>query len=152
MKLRFAPVLAVSVLALATAPTAADPKEDAVRAEMTRFQGAWKLRYASFGGQTLPKEQAEKFRLVIEGNRMIMKGGPKDVVSTFAIDPRQNPPAIDIIPPVADAKNLLGIYAFDGEILRVCGSEDGRPMKFAAPPKSNITLFVFERTKQSPAE
>lgn len=144
MKLRV-PIVVAAGLALA----AASAREDAVKAELEKLQGAWQLVSAETDGKKADPEKLKKVRVVIKGNKHTVYIEDKIVSKQvpFTIDPTKKPKTVDDQLP--DGKEIHGIYELDGAILKSCvaGIGKDRPREFAAKPGTGHTLRVFRRVK-----
>ena len=125
------------------------PSDDAVKAELEKFQGTWQLVSAETDGKKAPEEQVKKIRVVIKGNKPSVFFGDDAVAKeiSFVLDPTKKPKTTtDSLP---DGKEILGIYELEGDTLRSCvaGVGKDRPTEFASQPGSGHTLRVFKRVK-----
>lgn len=125
------------------------PSEEAVKAELEKFQGTWQLVSAEREGVQTPEEQVKKTRVVIKGNKHSVYFGDDAVVKEipFVLDPTKKPKTTtDTLP---DGKEIHGIYELDGDTLRSCVAAPGkdRPTDFSAKPGSGHTLRIFKRLK-----
>ncbi len=68
------------------------------------------------------------------------------VAKTYAADPKQNPPAIDIN---GGGQSWKGIYKVEGDTLTLCLSSGGRdrPKTFESSADHPTTVWVFQRVK-----
>ena len=137
-------------LAACLSLAAADPKGD-----MERLQGHWVMVSLEIDGETVPDEQVESGRLVVEGNRYRPTIGGNAYPETFTLDPAQTPKAIDFTYTDGPRKGetVRGIYTLEGDRYMMCRSlraEDERPREFATGAESGRVLVVWKR--DSPAE
>ena len=74
-----------------------------------------------------------------------------EVETTFTIDPSKEPKTIDVrVKKGADAgKIMLGIYAIDGDSLKMCMNQPNleRPKEFATKAEARIGLIIMKRGK-----
>lgn len=148
--------LAVNMLLAAdsnTKPAAAD----AGATDLTRMQGKWSSASVVRNGERLPDEAAQAlFRIVKDDQFTIYRYNKPVSKGTLKIDATKRPRTIDVtsanLP--AGVKAVYGIYEFDGERLKVCMAPAGRsrPTRFEAPADSDLTLTVWERVKDAPAQ
>jgi hypothetical protein len=116
------PVL-LAVVALAGAAN----DEDANKKDMEKMQGDWAAVSMVRDGMPFPKDDAQSFFRTVKGD-------------------------IDVLPEGTDdtAKSVLGIYEFDGDVLKVCFAAAGkeRPTAFESKEGSGHALTVWEREKK----
>ncbi len=145
---------ALAVFLVPTARSAADDKEEPVKAEMKKLAGEW---YRSHGLSNGFKTTVQGFSLVMffEGDRV--KDGrifkPEDVKSldtwTVAVDPAKSPKTINLTMTKDGKKQTrLGIYELKDNDLKVSWAMDGkdRPAKF--DDKTNPIDFYFRLEKK----
>jgi uncharacterized protein (TIGR03067 family) len=141
-----------SLLAMALAAgvlVAADgPGDDAAKAEAKNLLGAWVVVSCETDGETVPERilRGEVVRFIIGADTITVK--VEDQVKEedrYTLDPRAKPAAIDLTDKAG--RKALGIYALEGERLRICWTERGkaRPTAFATRPGSGFDLFVLKR-------
>lgn len=140
---------AVLILAL----TVAAPGKKDADAKEASIVGAWAGEKAVAGGQEKPvPEGGITFTFTADG-KLTVKEGPREKPDTgsYKLDPKKDPPEIDIIPP-EDKKDppLLGIYKLDGDTLTLCFShgKGGRPTKFESPEGSDTIVMTLKRVKK----
>jgi uncharacterized protein (TIGR03067 family) len=130
--------------------TRADDKD--AEKELKKFHGTWTFVFVETGGKELPADQFKDMTVVFEGDKHTVKKGDEVVhVATQKLDPSKSPKAIDVT--AADGPNkgmvMLGIYEFDGDILKVCFDPEGknRPTEFKTGAGQQ-TLVVHKRLKK----
>jgi uncharacterized protein (TIGR03067 family) len=137
-------LLALAVLAAGAAPAAAQP--EAAKKDLDRMQGTWVLIGGRINGRDVTPNEAQiaDIVVVIKGDEMraIFKGKPSDSVSRMKLDPSKSPAQVDtedIEGPGKGTKNY-GIYAVDGEILKLCirDKANGRPPAFDSKEEGNF--------------
>lgn len=148
MKLQVLLVLGVGLLMAAD-----DPKDDAVKKEMAKFQGTWKFISMEVKGQKKPNKDFTKYTVVLKGDQWTVAEGNKIAAKvTFKVDPTKQPKTIDLID-VEKKRLIRGIYSMEGNLLTVCdrGSEEGeRPTAFTTQRDSagsGFVRFVLKRAK-----
>ena len=143
-------VLFVVVAGLLVA--ADQPKEEAVKKELDRFKGTWKIVSLEMNGQKTPAEGFEKARLILKGDQFKMTMGEESFRGTFQVDPTQKPKTIEVTFTEGPdkGKTCQGIYELKGDTYKVCIGMPGneRPKEFATKKDSGHVLEVFERVKQ----
>jgi uncharacterized protein (TIGR03067 family) len=93
----------------------------------------------------------ETFRLTFSADgrfRLKQKKGPdSEFDGTYKLDTNKSPKQVDLI---VQGKSFLGIYAIDGENLKLCLGEieKARPSEFAAPKGTLTLLMVLKRGKE----
>jgi uncharacterized protein (TIGR03067 family) len=145
---------ALAVFLVPTALSAADDKEDPVKAEMKKLAGEW---YRSHSLSDGVKVTVQGFSLVMffQDDR-VKEGrifGPEDVKSldtwTVSVDPAKSPKTIDLTMTNDGKKqSRLGIYELKDNDLKVSWAKDGkdRPTKF--DDKTTLIEFYFRLEKK----
>jgi uncharacterized protein (TIGR03067 family) len=125
-----------------------DPKAEAIRAELKRFEGTWKFESMVFDGKPVPEDGLKDSRMTIEGDRFTTKGN-ESAKGTFTVDPTVRPKTIDIAIKTKDGGSvkILGLYTLEGDTYTICSGYPGkpRPTEFAAG--SGRGLQVMKREK-----
>jgi uncharacterized protein (TIGR03067 family) len=147
MRLHLLVAVAAGLLLAADAPQQGDAHKDA-----EKLQGTWKVVSMEKDGKQAPDEVIrEQKPWVIKGDKIITDEKAKDGTSTYKLDPSKKPKAIDISHPESDVKSTPGIYALEGDTLKLCLSypaNKDRPTEFAAKKGSKVLLIVFKREKR----
>ena len=132
--------------------TLADDKPD-LEKEVRRFQGTWTFESSQTGGNALPASELKGFILTFEGDKHTVKKGDQVIqVGTQKLDPSKSPKTIDVT--LTEGLNkgtvMLGIYAIDGDTLKVCFDPQGkkRPTAFKSAPGSENFVNVHKRVKK----
>ena len=152
-------VYAMMVLSCGLAfASAADPsKSDDGKKDLERFQGTWAGIHVQHEGETGTIAGTESpYRFVFKGDKVTILADVEGAspMGTFKLDATKKPKAIDLIfsPAGSDGKNqrILGIYAFEGEALKLCYGPDGveRPTRFEAKAGSKRIAITFQRIKE----
>ena len=137
------------ILGTALAPAFAQPAEEAQR----KLQGSWTATQAERDGK--PADDVVGHRLSFTGNRFQIqsKDGKPLYAGSVRVDPRARPAAIDFAHTegALQGKAWKGIYALDGDTLRVCDNapnlDKDRPAAFEARSGSGHVLVTFKRAK-----
>jgi uncharacterized protein (TIGR03067 family) len=132
----------LAVLALVPLPTGAKQKDAPKESEL---EGKWIVVSFVEGGMELKNVAGTK--VVIEGDRLKQDGNPEKL--KFRLDPTTKPKQIDIT--AEDSKEILkGIYAIEGESLKICYdmAGKGRPAEFASKAGTRISLRTLKRDKK----
>jgi uncharacterized protein (TIGR03067 family) len=149
MKMLLVETLAVTLLA-----AVAVAQEEATKTDMLKIQGTWRLLSREKDGKADAAEAIKDIVMINKGDKFSFKGsasGAGAMTGTFTLDATKKPKTMDRIP--ADGprkgKTLPGIYALDGDTLKICVSLTGaeRPSEFATRPNSGVLLSVFKREK-----
>jgi uncharacterized protein (TIGR03067 family) len=79
----------------------------------------------------------------------ISRYGYQQIYRAHLLDPAATPKTIDSSPAADPSKPILGIYEFDGETLKICNAQPGkpRPADFEAKAGSGYTLTVWQPEK-----
>lgn len=121
-----------------------------VRDEMRAFQGTWRQTYCEADGVANPPDECgSEPSVTFAGDTFVVSRADGTVVikGTFAIDPTQEPKAIDYTDTFgADAgKTFPAIYTMEGDELVFCAADEGmdRPKVFRT--RIGDTLRVHRR-------
>lgn len=138
--------------ALLTALALAAPGGDeVVRKDLARLQGTWQTVSVTVNGEALDKDTFKKDKMIIEERTFVLLSGDKSTGGKLTLDPTKSPKTIDTETLAGEGKGSksVGIYAFDGDTLRVCytTAPNPRPTDFNAPKGSKRALVVYRRAK-----
>jgi uncharacterized protein (TIGR03067 family) len=119
----------------------------------TRLQGSWTATKAERDGKAA--EDVVGHRLSFTGNRfqIVAKDGKPLYTGTVRLEPGAKPAAIDFdhTEGTLKSKAWKGIYALDGDTLRICDNapnlDASRPVAFEAKSGSGYVFVTFERAK-----
>ena len=143
--------LSVLMVGLLLAPVAG--QEGGAKKEQEKFQGTWRLvKFESAEGPALPEEVIAKARFTFKGDRLTITQDGKEVdEATFKTDPTKVPKAIDITAGRGATKGKIseGIYAFEGDTLKICSPAPGqkRPTEFKSDRASRTAVLFLRREK-----
>ena len=145
--------LQVSLTLLALALLAADAaKDDAVKKELAKLQGTWKITAGESEGTSMPEAFLEGGRWSLKDNTYSFELGDQSEQGKFKLDPSKMPATIDLEITAGNdkGKTQVGIYKLEGDTLTVCFAHPGdkeRPTKFATKEGTDQLMFVFKRDK-----
>jgi uncharacterized protein (TIGR03067 family) len=135
------PYASLLPLALAAA-LAADAKD-----ELAKLEGSWNRASAVVNG----KESDEPAVLTLKGDEYTLKSGDQVRKGVFKLDPSKSPKQLDIVAGEGPnkGKSLLAIYELDGDTLRYCVAQPGkpRPTEFSSKADSGLSVYVYKRAK-----
>jgi uncharacterized protein (TIGR03067 family) len=151
------PVVVVALCLLAR--SAAHAAGEVPRDDDAALCGAWACTAAVVDGKPLSDAVVKELRLTIDPHRYrTERGGEVLFDSTYRIDPSKRPRQIEMTATEGDAAGqpALGIYALEGDTLRMCYVMPGgaRPKTFESAPGSKAFLVTWKRTaaeSQKPA-
>lgn len=140
------------ILLLAYAAAHSQDKDDAVRKDLTRLQGNWKLISGELAGQALPAGILSGFSLSIRDNQYEFRNSQETEKATMLLDPSKKPANIDFT--VTDGsykgQKQLGIYELSDNKVKFClaqPDEKKRPEAFKTTAENQYMIFEFERVK-----
>jgi uncharacterized protein (TIGR03067 family) len=119
-------------------------------AAATEFEGEWKMVSAVMDGNPMEESAVQWVRRVTIGDEITVTAGPQVLMKmTFKHDPSRSPKAIDYVNTKGSnkGKTQLGIYEFDGDLLKICMGAAGspRPSKFESVRGDGSTFTVWKR-------
>jgi RNA polymerase sigma factor (sigma-70 family) len=126
--------------------TKADAKpEKQAKDDKQLLQGTWVFVSGEAKGRKFPAESLKNCRMTFKDNTFIMRMA-QTKEGTYTLDPKAKPRAIDL---TIDGGTGEGIYALEGDMLKLCLSEkqkQNRPTEFSGKDKeSNQVYFVLKR-------
>lgn len=139
----------------ATAPAVAGRADEKAN-DLVKLQGRWKLRTARSSDEDLDKQGFVKFTWVIKEESVTQEyENQRKRSGRFKLAPEKSPKQIDLTwgEEKADLRQRIGIYALEGDNLKVClgtvvpVEESRRPTNFTTKPGSGWILLEFERVK-----
>jgi uncharacterized protein (TIGR03067 family) len=123
--------------------------QDAVKKELAKMQGTWKVVCVVINGQELKEDDIKDDRLIIKDDRFMLKGGKQQLEGKLTLDPGKTPKELDAEATGSDKKvtKSVGIYQLTGDTLKVCYSvpPNERPTEFTSEPKSARALVVYKK-------
>ncbi len=144
------------VAAAAALVAAEPPKSDAVKDELAKIQGTWRMVSGERNGQKIPEEEAKKLTRTISGDKYeVAREGHIIGNGRMTLDPTKTPRTVDaeITAPSEDGGKktvtIQGIYELDGDTMKTCLAQPGqpRPTEFSAKEGSGHMSYVWKREK-----
>src|SRR5262249_52274130 len=105
---------------VASLSLAAAPQKDAGKTDLDLVQGTWNDAGLEGSGAVRMGEFTDGLKIIIKGNRMTFQGPASNEELTFKLDPAKKPKEIDLTPPDAKQGTFQGIYALEGDRLKIC--------------------------------
>jgi uncharacterized protein (TIGR03067 family) len=132
-------------------------RDDAIRKELTRFEGLWSFaRVVVDGKEQTPGPFPTNRMIILRDGRYVIAQGPRITHGTLEVDPTQTPGHYDptIGQGAARGRTFPGIYEMEGDSFKACLPLRGmeRPTGFDSKPGSGLIVFVFKREKQTAGE
>jgi uncharacterized protein (TIGR03067 family) len=111
--------------------------------------GIWQAIAATINGEELPAREIDAIRLTLTATRFTTtRAGQSLFDSSYSIDRSATPMQIEMIG-VEDfaGQPARGIYALEGDTLRLCYKTPGfpRPTEFTSQPGSGAFLIILKR-------
>jgi len=135
-------------LAALSAPARADDKDE--KKALKELEGTYQLVSMEKGPLKITADDLKKAggtelpQVVIKGDQIIAKFGPKEDPATIKVDPTKKPAHIDITSK-KDNKIDYGIYKLEGGVLTICAVDEAqpkdRPTEFKASEKAMILVL-----------
>lgn len=136
-------LLALSFVLTAGLFAAADDKTDAPE-ESKKLQGKWVATSLRHGDTEAPKDEIAKGKvtLSIDGDKFVFVTPKETHKGTFTVDASKSPKHMDLVVSNKDEKKvtILCVYEFDGETLRMAGSQKTRPKDFESRLSGSIVV------------
>ena len=116
----------------------------------TEFEGDWQMVSGVMDGVAMKPSDVQWVRRVTSGNETRVTAGPQVMLrATFTHDPSESPKTIDYVITLAanKGKTQLGIYEFEGDLLRICMGAPGqaRATSFESKKGDKRTFTVWKR-------
>jgi uncharacterized protein (TIGR03067 family) len=123
---------------------------DEAKDDLKNLAGAWTCVSAVNNGKPLGEDVVKQLRLTLTDKRYKTEKGRQVLFDgIYKVDPGQRPKHIDITAPEGEqgGKTSKGIYALEGDTLKMCYADKDRPTDFDSNPGSAATLVVWKRIK-----
>ena len=129
-------------------------KDDAVKKELAKLQGEWKMVSGVADGFPVPEDMLGSAKRVCKGDELtVVIGGEVIMKAKITIDPAKSPKTIDykVIEGPTQGKTHLGIYSLDGDTFKSCfgAPDEPRPKEFASKEGDKRTFSVWKRSAES---
>jgi uncharacterized protein (TIGR03067 family) len=116
----------------------------------TEFEGEWQMVSGVMNGAAMSSSDVQWVRRVTAGDETAVYAGPQVMLkANFSHDPSKSPKTIDYLNTAGTnkGKTQLGIYEFEGDLLRVCMAAPGspRPSQFQSVRGDGATFTVWRR-------
>jgi uncharacterized protein (TIGR03067 family) len=116
----------------------------------TEFEGEWQMVSAVMNGKPMEEALVRWVKRYTTGNETIVKAGPQTMLKVqFTYDASKSPKTIDYLNLAGGqkGKTQLGIYEFEGGLLKVCVAPPGatRPEEFKSVAGDARTLTVWKK-------
>lgn len=148
MKHGLVTALALTFLLAANPPANQDK---AVKEELDKLQGTWRITSLEMDGKPIPQEFLKEAKIIVKGDKFESRVGVP-YTGTVKIDPTQKPKTIDLVFESGPEKGntSLGIYELDGDTWKICLGVNTmeRPTEFAAKPGTGFALEKLTREKK----
>ena len=146
--------LILSLAAMAAPPARGDgpPPRQAALDDLKKLQGSWDCVAMEREGDEIPAESFKGSMVVYEGDRLTLyRDGEVFRRGIVTLDPAKSPKRVntwDLGGPYED-QTVPGIYAIDGDTLKVCFSRPGadRPVEFTTKKAPGFLVCVYKRKK-----
>jgi uncharacterized protein (TIGR03067 family) len=132
------------LIGLALALGAPAPKD--AKTEPGKIEGNWVAESYVLGGKDEGRDKGVVFTFA---DGRIKRESEEEV--SYVLNPKADPPQIDLTPVKGKQAAIHGIYKIDGDTLLLCftkGASADRPTKFESPDGSRIVLFTLKREKK----
>ena len=119
--------------------------------------GEWEVQSIGTNGAQNATTPGLRYTFTEDGQWLIARNGKETTPGTsrgFTVDPKRNPPAVDLVTntKVANPTRLLGIYKIEGDTLTIVGTRAKgveRPTTFEIGEGSGLTVYVLKRAKKA---
>lgn len=141
-------------LLLLTAGVLVAADDAAIKKEKEKLQGRWLIVGAVKDGRESPAEELKKAKptLTIADDKLSSSftrqdKEVKDESGSYTIDPTAKPKTIDLKGFPVPGKTFQAIYELDGDTLKICIGESGRPKELTSTADSKTGVLTLKREK-----
>src|SRR5215831_17670673 len=143
----------ILLLLIACLIPADDSKDKAIKADLDKLQGTYKMASLEVDGKAVPEDKLKTSTLTIKGDKYIIKVKDQTFETQMILDPEKKPKTIDMkfLDGVNKDKTALGIYKFDDDTFTMCrrlNPDQERPQDFGTWPNTNTFLVVWKKEKK----
>jgi uncharacterized protein (TIGR03067 family) len=134
-------------------PSGDDAKDKAVKADLDKLQGTYKMVSLEVDGKAVPEDKLKSGRLTIKGDKYVVKVDEQTYETQMILDPEQKPKAIDMkfLDGANKDKTALGIYKIDGDTFTMCrrlNPGQARPQDFGTWPDTSAFMVVWKKQQE----
>ena len=127
-----------------------DAKDKAIKADLAKLQGTYKMASLEVDGKSVAEEKLKSSMLTIKGDKYIVKVNDEKYETQMILDPQMKPKIIDIKFLDGDNKDktALGIYKIEDDTLTMCRAlkpGEARPDEFITRADTNTFLVVWKK-------
>jgi uncharacterized protein (TIGR03067 family) len=124
--------------------------EGAAKSDHVLLQGKWNMVSGIMNGLPIPEAEKAASSVELDATTFIFHTSRQDYRGKYEIDTKKTPKTIDLFTAEAANTGIVpgpGIYALDGDELRFCFAERGkpRPSEFTSPAGSNQLVLILKR-------
>jgi uncharacterized protein (TIGR03067 family) len=146
-------LFAVLLPTAAVQPPPDSSRERAVKQALKQFQGTWAFESLEEDGVKVAAEELKIRTIFFGADVFVVRQGNKIVqAGALQLNPAKSPKSVNAMVKVGQDKGkvMLGIYALDGDTLKLCLDVEGeaRPKEFKAGAGSKRLLAVCKRVKR----
>jgi uncharacterized protein (TIGR03067 family) len=142
------PCWITAILVASTCALLAEDKKPAD--DQKKLLGAWKIVAMEENGKA-SDDFKDAVLTMQEGKYTIQTPDGEVLDGTYKVNSSAKPKEIDFVPNFGrnKGKTTLGIYALEGDTLKICRDDAGkpRPKEFATRPDTGLIVFVLKRHK-----
>jgi uncharacterized protein (TIGR03067 family) len=117
----------------------------------TEFEGEWQMVSGVMSGAAMDAASVQWVKRITVGNQTTVQAGPQTILKvTFTHDPSKSPKTLAYVISAGSGKGKtqLGIYEFQGDLLRICMAAPGAPAapaQFESQPGDGGTFTSWKR-------
>jgi uncharacterized protein (TIGR03067 family) len=116
--------------------------------ELDRYQGTWVLVAEEFEGKTISAGEMADLSYTIRGDRLFYTSNGEARSARVRLAPSKSPKTYDLVRDDG-LRSLEGIYAWDGDTIKICSADDQgpRPEAFRTEPGSKNRIRIWKHKK-----